>query len=147
VFVLVALHVLQVANMDYQLHGFIIGSEIHFDIINQRIYRLPSRHADKSIVFVTIGLNKTMLELFLYLMKNARQKSVSKDELIQRVWEDNNLSCSSQRLWQVLNNLTKKLELLGLPADFISYSKNDGYRISDVNIRPVYYKESELADY
>jgi len=132
--------------MDYQLHGFIIGSEIHFDILNQRLYRLPSRHADKSIVFVTIGLNKTMLELFLYLMKNAREQAVSKNELIQKVWEDNNLSCSSQRLWQVLNNLTKKLELLGLPADFISYSKNVGYRITDESIRPVYYKESEVTN-
>ncbi|MBB1202209.1 helix-turn-helix domain-containing protein [Enterobacteriaceae bacterium 89] len=132
--------------MDYQLHGFIIGSEIHFDILNQRLYRLPSRHADKSIVFVTIGLNKTMLELFLYLMKNAREQAVSKNELIQKVWEDNNLSCSSQRLWQVLNNLTKKLELLGLPADFISYSKNIGYRITDESIRPVYYKESEVTN-
>jgi DNA-binding winged helix-turn-helix (wHTH) protein len=132
--------------MDYQLHGFIIGSEIHFDILNQRLYRLPSRHADKSIVFVTIGLNKTMLELFLYLMKNAREQAVSKNELIQKVWEDNNLSCSSQRLWQVLNNLTKKLELLGLPADFISYSKNMGYRITDESIRPVYYKESEVTN-
>ncbi|MRS16465.1 helix-turn-helix domain-containing protein [Enterobacteriaceae bacterium RIT691] len=132
--------------MDYQLHGFIIGSEIHFDILNQRLYRLPSRHADKSIVFITIGLNKTMLELFLYLMKHARERAVSKDELIQKVWEDNDLSCSSQRLWQVLSNLTKKLELLGLPADFISHSKQTGYRITDNTIRPVYYKENELTN-
>ena len=132
--------------MDYQLHGFIIGSEIHFDIFNQRLYRLPSRHADKSIVFVTIGLNKTMLELFLYLMKHARDRDVSKDELIQKVWEDNNLSCSSQRLWQVLNNLTKKLELLGLPTDFISHPKSGGYRITEPNIRPVYFKESEVGE-
>lgn len=129
--------------MDYQLHGFIIGGEIHFDIVNQRLYRLPSRHADKSIIFVTISLNKTMLELFLYLMNHARSRAVSKNELIQKVWEDNDLSCSSQRLWQVLNNLTKKLELLGLPADFISHSKQSGYRITDDSVCPIYYKENE----
>ena len=129
--------------MDYQLHGFMIGSEIHFDILNQRLYRLPSRHADKSIVFVTIGLNKTMLALLLYLMTHARERPVSKDELIREVWEDNGLSCSSQRLWQVLHNLHKKLEMLGLPDNFISNSRNDGYRITGKMIRPVYYKESE----
>jgi two-component SAPR family response regulator len=131
--------------MDYQLHGFLIGKEIHFDIDNQRLYRLPSRHADKSIVFVTIGLNKTMLELFLYLMIHARDRAVSKDELIRKVWEENDLSCSSQRLWQVLHNLNKKLEMLGLPVDFISNTRNDGYRITDDTIRPVYYKENESA--
>ncbi|MGL4726906.1 MAG: winged helix-turn-helix domain-containing protein [Scandinavium sp.] len=132
--------------MDYQLHGFIIGREIHFDIHNQRLYRLPSRHADQSIVFVTIGLNKTMLELFLYLMRNARQRPVSKDELIRKVWEENNLSCSSQRLWQVLNNLSKKLELLGLPENFVIYVKGEGYRITDAQVRPVYVKESDVAN-
>lgn len=132
--------------MDYQLHGFIIGREIHFDIFNQRLYRLPSRHADQSIVFVTIGLNKTMLALFLYLMRNARQRPVSKDELIRHVWEENNLSCSSQRLWQVLNNLRKKLELLGLPGDFVTYVKGEGYRIADEQIRPVYTKENAVAN-
>lgn len=132
--------------MDYQLHGYMIGSEIHFDIANQRLYRLPSRYADKSIVFVAIGLNKTMLDLFLYLMKNARERAVSKDELIRNVWEANNLSCSSQRLWQVLNNLGKKLEMLGLPTDFISSSKGTGYRVTDETIRPVYYKESEVTN-
>jgi DNA-binding response OmpR family regulator len=132
--------------MDYQLHGFLIGSEIHFDILNQRIYRLPSRHADKSIVFVTIGLNKTMHELFLYLMIHARDRAIGKDELIRNVWEANDLSCSSQRLWQVMHNLIKKLELLGLPADFISNIKHDGYRITDSTIRPVYCEENELAD-
>lgn len=132
--------------MDYQLHGFIIGDDIHFDIINQRLYRLPSRHADKSIVFVIISLNKTMLELFLYLMKHARQRPVSKDELIRRVWEDNDLSCSSQRLWQVLNNLTKKLALIGLPTDFISYFKGAGYRVIDDTIRPVYFIANEVTE-
>lgn len=129
--------------MDYQLHGFMIGSEIHFDILNQRLYRLPSRHADQSIVFVAISLNKTMLELLLYLMIHARERPVSKDELIREVWEENGLSCSSQRLWQVLHNLNKKLEKLGLPDDFILNSRNDGYRITGELVRPVYYQESE----
>lgn len=129
--------------MDYQLHGFLIGKEIHFDIDNQRLYRLPSRHADQSIVFVTIGLNKTMLALLLYLLIHARERAVSKDELIRKVWEENDLSCSSQRLWQVLHNLNKKLAMLGLPDDFITNTRNGGYRITDETVRSVYYKDNE----
>jgi two-component SAPR family response regulator len=87
-----------------------------------------------------------MLELFLYLMKHARQRPVSKDELIRKVWEENDLSCSSQRLWQVLHNLSKKLELIGLPADFISHFKGAGYRVIDDTIRPVYFIENEVTE-
>lgn len=130
--------------MEYQLYGFMIGTEIHFDIHNQRVYRLPSRHADKSIVFVTIAFNKTMLQLFLYLLMHGRKRAVSKDELMQKIWEENNLSCSSQRVWQVVNNLTKKLVMLGLPIDFITNIKGSGYRVNYDSITPVYCKGDEL---
>ncbi|MGY5366783.1 winged helix-turn-helix domain-containing protein [Enterobacter oligotrophicus] len=130
--------------MDYRLYGFMIGDGIHFDILNRRIYRLTGCRSDKNITFVSIYFNETMLKLFLYLLKHGRENPVSKEELFEKIWEENNLSPSTQRLWQVLNNLNNKIRLLGLPADFIKNVRGRGYIINYQNVTPIYYKMSEL---
>ncbi len=60
------------------------------------------------------------------------------------VWEENDLVPSSQRLWQVLRNLNRRLSLLGLPDDFIANVRGSGYIINYVDITPIYYRVSEL---
>lgn len=130
--------------MGYRLYGFMIGDEIHFDISNRRLYRLTGSQADKSIAFASIYFNETMLRLFLYLLEHGRRTAIGKEELFEKIWEENNLSPSTQRLWQVLNNLNKKLSLLGLPADFIRNIKGRGYMINYQDVIPVYYRMSEL---
>lgn len=130
--------------MGYRLYGFMIGDEIHFDISNRRLYRLSGSHNDKSVAFASIYFNETMLRLFLYLLEHGRKKVVAKEELFEKIWEDNNLSPSTQRLWQVLHNLNNKLNLLGLPEDFIRNIRGHGYIINYQDVIPVYYRMSEL---
>ncbi|MCU6669248.1 winged helix-turn-helix domain-containing protein [Enterobacteriaceae bacterium H4N4] len=130
--------------MGYRLYGFMIGEEIHFDISNRRLYRLTGSHTEKSMAFASIYFNETMLRLFLYLLEHGRRKIIAKEELFEKIWEENNLSPSTQRLWQVLHNLNKKLSLLGLPDDFIRNVKGRGYMINYPNVTPVYYRLSEL---
>jgi DNA-binding winged helix-turn-helix (wHTH) protein len=134
------------AKTEYQLHGFMIGKEIHFDIDNRRLYRLPSGSSEKHIVFGSIFFNDTMLQLFLYLLQYGRDHAVSKEELLMNIWKKNDLSPSAQRLWQVMKNLTQKLNLLGLPDDFILNTKGRGYKINYSNVIPIYYKTSELLN-
>ena len=130
--------------MGYRLYGFMIGDEIHFDISNRRLYRLTGSHTDKSVAFASIYFNETMLRLFLYLLEHGRKKVVAKEELFEKIWEENNLSPSTQRLWQVLHNLNGKLNLLGLPEDFIRNIRGHGYIINYQDVTPVYYRMSEL---
>ncbi|KNC90731.1 winged helix-turn-helix domain-containing protein [Trabulsiella odontotermitis] len=129
--------------MDYQLHGFMIGKAILVDIGNKRACRIPVSNSDKTVVFAAVFFNKTMLRLFLYLLIHARHGNVSRDELFEHVWEENNLSPSTQRLWQVINNLNKKLSTLGLPEDFILSAKGCGYFINYDDITPLYYEVRE----
>lgn len=133
------------SETDYQLHGFLIGNEIRFDIANRRLYRFLGSSTDKNIVFGTILFNETMLHLFVYLLVHGRYRIISKDELLKEIWEAYDLSPSSQRLWKVLNNLIKKLDLIGLPDDFIMNIKGRGYRINYPEITPIYYRVSELC--
>lgn len=130
--------------MGYRLYGFMIGKEIHFDIQHRKLYRLPGSQTDNTMIFGSVVFNDTMLKFFLYLLKNGRDKNISKEELFQNIWEASNLCPSTQRLWQVLHNLNKKLNLVGLPDDFILNKRGRGYSINYDEVIPIYYRVSEL---
>ena len=132
--------------MEYQLHGFMIGREIFFDINESRIFRLPVNKMDSVIAFGGVFFNRTMLRLFVYLLLNARTHYVSKDELLVNIWEKNELSASTQRLSTMVKNLNNKLYLLGLPQHSIVSVKGSGYILALDNIQPLYSAVDE-ADY
>ncbi len=124
--------------MDYKLYGFLIGKDIHFDIGSKRLYRFSVDCTERNLMFGSVFFNDTMMQLFLYLLSHARTQKVTKDELLSKIWEENNLSPSTQRLWQVLNKLNKKLTMVGLPEDFIQSAKGTGYIINYSEITPLY---------
>lgn len=124
--------------MDYELYGFIINKDIHFDIANKRIYRLSSSGAERNITFCTIYLNETMIRLFIYLLEHANNKNITRDELLEKIWEEKNLSASSQRLWRVLQDLNEKLAMLGAEDEFIKNHKGKGYIVTCKDITALY---------
>ncbi|MCK7229999.1 helix-turn-helix domain-containing protein [Enterobacter asburiae] len=128
--------------MNYQLYGYLIGKEFHFDIENRCLYRLSASGSEKNLLFGALFLNSTMMNVLLYLLQNGLKRSVPKTELLKKIWEENDLSPSTQRLWQVLTSLNKKLSTLGFPDGFIHYYKGEGYRIDYSEITPLYKKEA-----
>ncbi|HCU0295284.1 TPA: winged helix-turn-helix domain-containing protein [Citrobacter sedlakii] len=126
--------------MNYQLYGYLIDKDFHFDIENRCLYRLSASGSEKNLLFGALFLNQTMMNVLLYLLQNGRSRSVPKGELLKKIWEEHNLSPSTQRLWQVLTSLNKKLTTLGIPEGFIYYSKGEGYRIVHNDIVPLYKK-------
>jgi DNA-binding winged helix-turn-helix (wHTH) protein len=99
-----------------------------------------ARAADKRVHEVSASLSG----VYELILENGRKKIIAKEELFEKIWEENNLSPSTQRLWQVLHNLNKKLCQLGLPEDFIKNIKGRGYIINYPVVIPVYYRMSEL---
>ncbi|HGM5492633.1 TPA: transcriptional regulator [Serratia fonticola] len=131
--------------MGYQLYGFLIGDDIQLDIDSGRLFRFSLSWDEKRFSFSAISLNDTMMQLFLYLLNHARGKSVSRDELFKNIWEKNNLTPSSQRLWQVTSKLNKQLIQLGLPNDFIKNIKGKGYVINHDKILPLYFNVGDIV--
>ncbi|HCM1914981.1 TPA: helix-turn-helix domain-containing protein [Salmonella enterica subsp. salamae serovar 28:r:e,n,z15] len=113
--------------MEYQLYGFILNEEIFFDIKAARMFRLPTNKTETVIIFCGVFFNRTMLNLFTYLLVHARKQCVSRDELLYNIWEKNELSASTQRLCKVINNLNEKLNALGLSEKAIVSVKGHGY--------------------
>lgn len=129
--------------MNYQLCGFLIGQEIQFDYKKKRLYRLPSAKLENGVVFAAVDLNETTLHFFHYLLLHAHHNKISKDEVLKTLWEEKNLTPSTQRLWQILKDLNRKLSLLGLPDNFIQNIRGSGYVINYCEITPLYFKIRE----
>lgn len=83
-------------------------------------------------------LRPTMANLLEFLLANAVGHIVPDKTLQTQVWENNGLSCSSQRLWQVMNNLKNKLAKVGLPDNFIQRISGKGYKIPDNLVLQLY---------
>ncbi|WP_053115843.1 helix-turn-helix domain-containing protein [Winslowiella iniecta] len=82
------------------------------------------------------GTNKLLLE---YLLRNGFGETIKKEDLLRHVWDENNLSSSSQRMWQVFKSLKSKIAILNCPADFIVYTKGVGYSIENVHVSKLWY--------
>lgn len=93
----------------------------------------------------SISLRLTMANLLNYLLSHAVGNVVADKALQIQVWENHGLRCSSQRLWQVMNNLKRKLEQFDLPEDFILRVAGKGYMIPDEMVLKLYCREGYFA--
>ncbi|MBK5144202.1 winged helix-turn-helix domain-containing protein [Budviciaceae bacterium BWR-B9] len=125
--------------MDRDLFGFLINSDIQVDIDNRRLTKVSSEGTDNVISFGAITLKETMMRLLVYLLTHANDKAISRDEILVKVWDENNLTSSNQRLSQMIGELQSKLSIIGVPTDFITNVRGIGYKINGYYIRPLYY--------
>lgn len=77
---------------------------------------------------------KTKMNLFSYLLENAIQKEVCRDELLYQVWEKFGLKSSSRQLWHAIGQLKLSLFTLGIPYDFIHSNKGKTYSLEKVKV-------------
>ncbi|OQV65224.1 hypothetical protein AK51_23425 [Serratia nematodiphila DZ0503SBS1] len=59
---------------------------------------------------------------------------------MQQVWDDNSYSSSSQKLWQTIKELRLRLDVIGLPHDFIVNVKGAGYTLNNPVVTPLFYE-------
>jgi DNA-binding response OmpR family regulator len=123
-----------------KLYGFIINGNVQLDIANRRLSRFYSP-TEKSALFAYVLLNKTMLQLLIYLLENAcRNEISSKEDILRHLWDEQEDFSSNQRLWQVMKDLKLKLRAIELPSDFIVSIKGKGYSVKEYSIVALFYK-------
>ena len=114
-----------------QLIGYKINGEIFYSIEDKAL----SNANNSSQV---IKLRNTMASLLEYLLKHSREELVSDDELRKKIWEANNLSFSSQRKWQVINQLNKKIANLDPSSKLIYRIRGKGYYMKHNQINRIF---------
>jgi len=115
--------------MERRVYGFLLDGKIIFDIGNKKIIQYSFDEAESPMFFKVVSLNDTQSRLLRFLLLNRDTAIIGKTDIMQRVWDANNLASSNQRLWQSINSVRKKLSYLGLKEDFISNVHGTGYSI------------------
>ncbi|CAI1717022.1 Transcriptional regulatory protein, C terminal [Serratia fonticola] len=126
--------------MENRLYGFLIDDDIQFDIANRRLLYYSDGASERTLFFKVISLNEIQTRLLIYLLANCRDAVIYKNDIMKNVWEEINLSSSSQRLWHAINELRKKLASLGLPEDFIANVHGIGYSVDNHRVSSLFIK-------
>ena len=83
-----------------------------------------------------------MFRLLEFLLERGKS-GLLRDEIIMRaVWEGYGLKSSAPRLWQVMNELKKRLGGLGVDDEFIMRVEGRGYMVNTAGYEPVYIRAS-----
>lgn len=125
---------------DNKLFGFIIDNDIQLDIANKRLFRISTETSGNLIYFSTVSLSDTQTRLLVFLLKRARDSYIAKEDILSDVWENNDLTSSTQRLWKTLKELRLKLEAVGLAQDFIVNVKGSGYALNYQSLTPLFFE-------
>ncbi|PVZ84696.1 hypothetical protein C9426_22135 [Serratia sp. S1B] len=125
--------------MKGEIYGFLIDEDILFDINKKRLIRFTDDAELHAVTISAVSLSVNLVRLLTLLLTSEHGVVVSKSDILNNVWEKNNLSSSSQRLWHAINELRRKLTAMGLSADFISSARDVGYFINNHKVTPLFY--------
>ncbi len=118
-----------------KLYGYLIDSSVLYLPFQQQLIS----HKGSSC-----QLRNTMGELLFYLIQHAGKGVVTDDEIILNVWEKNELSGTYNRLWQVMQNLNKKLNKLGIKSELFMRVRGKGYYLINDKITPLYTRSTTI---
>lgn len=124
--------------------GYLIDSDIQVNISYNSLINIKLLVLEKKLN--RLILRKTMMRLFIYLLENANSTVIESEEILINVWDKNGLSSSSQRLWQVMGDLKKKLVTIGISEDFITRVEKGnmmGFSINPHRVTPIYYFDTK----
>lgn len=107
----------------FRLIGCKINSIYFYSFENRLLFSIEKNKLS------AIKLRQTMARLLEYLLTNAQERVVSDNEIMMNVWEGYDLKSSSQRLWQVMENLKSILLKIGVSCYFIMRVNSNGYLI------------------
>ena len=122
--------------------GFLINDNIQVDIHHLRIIKLDMDDARKAYALnvCVIAIKDLHMMLLAYLLNNACEKPVNRDDIFKNVWDDRNFKSSSQILWSTLKELKTDLMMVGLDPDFIKSDRGAFYSINAHKVQALYIK-------
>ncbi|HBQ2432084.1 TPA: helix-turn-helix domain-containing protein [Klebsiella aerogenes] len=120
--------------MDSRIFGYLINKDILFEVNGRKIIQYQMDNYKQPFCFKVITLNETQCRLLAFLLENRKKSLIDKDDVMKNVWDNYNLSSSSQRLWQTVNDLRKTLDYFGIPGCFITNVHGSGYTIDKNNV-------------
>lgn len=120
--------------MSCETYGFLINDNVLFNISNRKLILYQEEGSELPFSIKIVSLNDTQSRLLSFLLHNRVDEIIDKDTIMKSVWDDYGLSSSSQRLWQSINDLRKKLSTVGITEDIIVNIHGSGYKVDESKV-------------
>lgn len=121
-------------KVELQLFGYSISNKSLLNLEDRTLISLSDKTSVRPVVF-----RSTMMRLFCFFLSIESERIITADEILQNVWDNNGLSSSNQRLWQVFNGLKEKIKSVNIPEDLITRTAAGGYSVKTQLITPLYF--------
>ncbi|MEZ6877563.1 transcriptional regulator [Enterobacter sp. KBR-315C3_2022] len=121
--------------------GYILGDDKNGVIVLRENRVLISLKIQKNIQS-HVYLRQTMFRLLEFLLEKGKSGLLLDEIIMKAVWEGYGLRSSAPRLWQVMHELRKKLDELGVEDNFILRVEGRGYIVNAASYEPVYIRAS-----
>lgn len=121
--------------------GYILGDDSNGVMVlreNRVLIPLNSQRINQRHIY----LRQTMFRLLEFLLEKGSAGLLRDEVLMRAVWEAYGLKSSGPRLWQVMNELRKRLAVLGVDDDLIMRVEGRGYMVNCAGYEPVYIRAS-----
>lgn len=115
--------------------GFIIDNKIIYLVNEQVLININPKERQN------IKIRSTMANLLKYILENINNEMITDEELMENVWENNNLRASNARVWQVMRELKNRLREAGLDEELVYRVGRKGYLKRGLDIEYLYSKK------
>ncbi|WP_152562776.1 MULTISPECIES: helix-turn-helix domain-containing protein [unclassified Serratia (in: enterobacteria)] len=124
--------------MESKLFGFLLDEDIQLDIANKRLVCYRAETSEDAMYFKVVTLNDIQLRLLLLLLGSEPGDVISKNDIINSIWEESLTHPSDQRLWYLIKVLRSKLASIGMSESFISNAHGVGYFLKGHEVSPIF---------
>ena len=126
------------------VYGCLVNDELLVDFDNNRLVRIQTNKSDKSfLIGAVIVSNAVSIFLKYILVEIDSHDVVSKEIILNNVFDRANYTSSTQKLWTVLKELNLKLRSIGIDYDLIQKVRNSEYKRANINVKVLCFKEKE----
>lgn len=126
------------------VYGCLVNDELLIDFDNNRLVRIHTNKSDKSfLIGAVIVSNAVSIFLKYILVEIDAHEVVSKETILNNVFDRANYTSSTQKLWTVFKELNLKLSSIGINYDLIQKVRNSEYKRTNVNVKILCFKKNE----
>ncbi|MEQ0878368.1 hypothetical protein [Enterobacter vonholyi] len=124
------------------IYGCLVNEELLIDFNNNRLVRIHTNKSDKSFLIGAVIVSNAVISLLEYILVDIDANDVvSKEMILNNVFDRLDYISSTQKLWTVLKELNQRLRSIGIDYDLIKKVRNSEYARTNVNVKILCFQE------
>lgn len=125
------------------MFGCLVNDELIVDFTKKRLIRIQTNKSEKSFLIGAVTVSDSVINLLRFILIDIEDDVVvSKERILNNLWDNEFNSSSTQKLWMVMKELKRKLSSIGINNDLVVKVSNSQYKKADVSIRGLFFNDT-----